>query len=96
MLSCSLEFFRKGITIQFTEGITVEIFGLICQIDHTTPRSDVSILDENYFRKCFNWVNLGSMPVYDFFEKYRIWTPIILFTRSWGSLFQETNFVKLN
>ena len=41
--------------------MTIENYGSVWQIHHCLPIASFNLLDENYMKKCFNWVNLRPM-----------------------------------
>ena len=61
LVECSRSFFRRWIIHQLYGNMTIEIYGSVWQIDHCLPIASFNLLNENYMRKCFNWVNLRPM-----------------------------------
>lgn len=59
-LGCSIDFFRKHIEKQFTEGMTWENQGE-WHIDHVRPCASFAFEDEIDIFNCFNWRNLQPM-----------------------------------
>ena len=62
LLGCSHSFFKNWILHQLYGNMTIEKYGSVWQNDHCLPIASFNLLDENYMKKCFNWVNLR--PIY--------------------------------
>ena len=41
--------------------MTIENYGTLWQIDRCLAVAPFNLLDENYMKKCFNWINLRPM-----------------------------------
>ena len=65
LLGCSHSFFKNWIVHQLYGNMTIENYGSVWQIDHTLPIASFNLLDENYMKKCFNWINLRPMYIKD-------------------------------
>ena len=58
LLGCSQGFFKKWITFQFTENMTIDNDGSFWNFDHFLPLSFLNLLDEEQTRIRVNWNNL--------------------------------------
>ena len=65
LLGCSHSFLRLWIESQLYGEMTLENYGKIWCLDHCLPIASFNLIDENYLKKCFNWINLRPMYVKD-------------------------------
>ena len=61
LLGCSHSFFKSWIIHQLYGEMTIKNYGSVWQIDHSLPIASFNLLDGNYKKKCFNWINLRPM-----------------------------------
>lgn len=61
-LGCDIEFARKHLESQFTEGMSWETHGKVgWHIDHIIPCDAFDLTDESQKYICFNWINLQPL-----------------------------------
>jgi len=75
LIGCSVDELWKHLESQFVDGMTLENYGPIWQVDHQKPCAIFDLTDPRQQRQCFNWRNLQPMfgpensskgDVYDF------------------------------
>lgn len=62
LLGCSVEFLKKHLESQFTEGMTWDNYGLKgWHIDHIKPCASFDLTDDEQMKECFHYTNLQPL-----------------------------------
>jgi hypothetical protein len=60
-LGCPLEYFKKYIESQFSDGMNWDNHGTIWDIDHVKPCSSYNLQNEDEIKACYSWKNMRPL-----------------------------------
>jgi len=69
LLGCTIEFLKKHLEKQFTEGMSWSNYGRGWHVDHIRPCSSFDLSKKSEQLKCFNYKNLQPLWAIDNLEK---------------------------
>ena len=61
LIGLDFEMFTKWIEYQLEEGMTMQNYGSVWQLDHVLPISSFNLLDEEELQKAMNWKNIRPL-----------------------------------
>jgi len=70
IIGVDVEIFTKWVEFQLEEGMTMQNYGPVWQLDHVLPISSFNLLDEEELFQAMNWVNIRPLTPIKNMQKY--------------------------
>jgi len=70
LIGVDFEIFTKWVEFQLEEGMTMQNYGPVWQLDHVLPISSFNLLDEEELFQAMNWVNIRPLTPIKNMQKY--------------------------